>query len=123
VSTERTGIKHSLPLALMGAFAMLWVVARACVQSITIDEADTYLAYVLRPGLSHWDAGANNHVLNSLLMRLVTMIFGASAIGMRVPALLGSACISARSIFWCCLFRGAPCCGGRSSPAWFSVPS
>jgi len=70
---------------------MLWVIARASVQSITIDEADTYLAFVARPNLASWTASANNHVLNSLLMRLFTMIFGSSEFTLRIPALIGAA--------------------------------
>ena len=72
-------------------FAFVWAVARACVQSITIDEADTYLAWVARPNPSHWEAASNNHVLNSLLMRLFTSVFGVSHLTVRAPALLGAA--------------------------------
>ena len=72
-------------------FAFVWAVARACVQSITIDEADTYLAWVARPNPSHWEAASNNHVLNSLLMRLTTSVFGVSHLTVRAPALLGAA--------------------------------
>jgi hypothetical protein len=74
-----------------GVFAMLWTVARACVQSLTIDEADTYLFWVRPEGPTHWTPHANNHVLNSMLMRLSTAIFGASAITLRLPALIGAA--------------------------------
>jgi uncharacterized membrane protein len=90
VSNESSS-RHSPLLIGTGVFAFLWVLARACVQSVTIDEADTYLASVWRPGPSHWDPSANNHVLNSLLMRLFTSIFGASAFTLRLPALIGAA--------------------------------
>ena len=40
-----------------GVFALLWVVARACVQSLTIDEASTYLCCASGPGPSHWLPG------------------------------------------------------------------
>jgi hypothetical protein len=83
--------KHSPLLIGTGIFALLWTVARAAVQSITIDEADTYVYNVWRSPTAHWDPSANNHVLNSMLIRLVTMIFGASAFTIRVPALLGAA--------------------------------
>jgi hypothetical protein len=72
-------------------FALLWAVARACVQSITIDEADTYLVWVARHDPSQWEAASNNHVLNSLLMRLFTSVFGVSHLSVRAPALLGAA--------------------------------
>jgi hypothetical protein len=72
-------------------FAFFWTVARASVQSLTIDEADTYLAWVSPAWPSHWTPHSNNHVLNSMLMRLFTSIFGASALSLRLPALIGAA--------------------------------
>ena len=80
-----------LILPVTAIFALLWAVARACVQSITIDEADTYLTWVARHDPSHWEAASNNHVLNSLLMRLFTSVFGVSHLSVRAPALLGAA--------------------------------
>src|ERR1035441_10020389 len=80
-----------LILPVTAIFALLWAVARACVQSITIDEADTYLVWVARHDPSHWEAASNNHVLNSLLMRLSTSVFGVSHLSVRAPALLGAA--------------------------------
>jgi len=85
--------RHCSPFLLPGTaiFALLWAVARACVQSITIDEADTYLVWVARRDPSHWEAASNNHVLNSLLMRLFTSVFGVSHLSVRAPALVGAA--------------------------------
>ena len=42
--------------------------------SITIDEAHTYWAFVGRPWPTHWYPAANNHVLNSMLMRLAVAL-------------------------------------------------
>jgi hypothetical protein len=42
-------------------------------------------------GPYHWGASSNNHVLNSLLMRLFTSVFGVSHLSVRAPALLGAA--------------------------------
>jgi hypothetical protein len=78
-------------LAGTAVFAFLWVVGRAAVQSITIDEAATYLNYVGRPGPAYWLAEANNHVLNSMLMRLATLLFGVSGFTVRLPAMVGAA--------------------------------
>jgi hypothetical protein len=85
--------RHYSPLILPGTaiFALLWAIARACVQSITIDEADTYLVWVARHDPSHWQGASNNHILNSLLMRLFTSVFGVSHLSVRTPALLGAA--------------------------------
>jgi len=89
--TNENSPKHSPFLIGTGIFALLWTVARAAVQSVTIDEADTYLSYVAPAGPTHWSPSANNQVLNSLAMRLVTSIFGSSAITLRLPALIGAA--------------------------------
>jgi hypothetical protein len=75
----------------IGLFALLWIVARAAVQSVTIDEADTFLAYVAPPFPTHWSGSANNQLLNSLLMRLFTSIFGVAHLSVRAPALIGAA--------------------------------
>ena len=92
------------PRVLLGAaaiFAFSWVFARACVQSITIDEADTYLVWVARPDPSYWSPASNNHVLNSLLMRLFTSLFGLSHLTVRAPALIGAAIYIAASCLLC----------------------
>jgi hypothetical protein len=80
-------------LVMLGAalFAMIWAVARAQVQAVTGDEALTYSFWVLRPDLSHWFPSFNNHVLNSMLMRLTTSVFGVSQLSVRAPALAGAA--------------------------------
>ena len=72
-------------------FAILWAIARAAVQTITGDESDTYVLYVARECCTHWMPSANNHVLNTMLMRLTTGIFGASELTVRLPALIGAA--------------------------------
>src|ERR1035437_7727907 len=81
---------HSSLLIATAAFATIWAAARASIQSITIDEADTYLYYVGTPEASHWKSAANNHVLNSMLMRLSSSLFGVSNLTLRLPALLGA---------------------------------
>jgi hypothetical protein len=74
-------------LMLLALFAIVWAVVRACVQSITMDEAQTYLFFVARSDL--WYPFSNNHILNSLLMWITTHAFGNSIITVRTPALLG----------------------------------
>ena len=87
----RSAVRQNLALACGATFAFLWVVARACVQSVTIDEADTFLAYVAPQAPTHWLGSANNQLLNSLLMRLTTSVFGVSHLTLRTPALIGAA--------------------------------
>jgi hypothetical protein len=86
-------------------FAMLWVTARACVQSITIDESNTYLAWVAPGAATHWQATANNHVLNSALMRLFVSVFGPYHLTLRMPALIGAA-IYILAAWWLCRMIG-----------------
>jgi len=88
---QATGRESPIPLLGAGAFALVWIAARAWTQSITIDEADTYLAFARPDWPAHWVQHANNHVLNSALMRLATMIFGASVWTIRLPAMAGAA--------------------------------
>jgi hypothetical protein len=72
-------------------FAFAWAVVRACVQSVTGDEAESYMFFAARVDPSHWAAAANNHVLNSMLTRMCTTILGLSAFSIRLPALAGAA--------------------------------
>jgi hypothetical protein len=82
--------RRSVLLLGTAAFAVVWVIARAAVQSITIDEADTYRFWVARLGPTHWESSSNNHVLNSALMRLFTSVFGLHYLTVRAPALIGA---------------------------------
>jgi hypothetical protein len=78
-------------LVVCTAVAALVVVAvRAATQSITIDEADTFLSWVAPSSPSHWEAASNNHLLNSLLIRLAVALFGASQFTVRLPAIAGA---------------------------------
>ncbi|HTS50082.1 MAG TPA: hypothetical protein VMH05_19180 [Bryobacteraceae bacterium] len=82
--------------------ALCIVVIRACLQSITVDEADSFLQYARNPQPSHWWPVSDNHVLNSLLMRLAAAIFGVSNLTVRLPAILG-ALLYIGSAFYLCL--------------------
>ncbi len=85
-----------------GLLVALWLVCawRAATQSIVHDEALTYQLYLAGPAgeiFHHFDA--NNHFLNTLLMRVSTSIGGFSPFTMRLPALLGA------GLFFTALFR------------------
>ena len=72
-------------------FAVVWATIRACVQSVTIDEADTYFWFVTRAPKELFHPFPNNHILNSLLMWASIHVFGTSVFSIRAPALLGGA--------------------------------
>jgi len=82
-------IRRDLLLALAAFFAVVWICHRAWVQSITLDEADTFLHWIAPDEPSHWSPHSNNHVLNSLLIRFFVWLFGLSPMALRAPALIG----------------------------------
>lgn len=81
--------------------AFLWVLARAHVQSITIDEATTYEVFVAPADPYHWSAGSNNHILNSLVMRLFVGVFGLSHYQAYVLHATDRQFIDPHSLLWC----------------------
>ena len=67
-------------------------VYRAYTQSLTVDEAFSYLSFIApnrAEAFAHYDA--NNHVLNTWLGRAAVRRFGPSEIVLRLPSLLGGA--------------------------------
>ena len=88
-------------LFVMALFAFVWIVHRAIVQSITLDEADTFIHWVDPKEPSHWAPHSNNHVLNSTLMRLCIWLFGLSHLAMRAPAIMGGL-LYIFAIYRCC---------------------
>jgi hypothetical protein len=95
---DRRAIQEWL-LVLTALFAIVWAVIRASVQSITMDEADTYAWFVATSNV--WYPFSNNHILNTLLMWVSTHAFGPSIIAIRAPALLGAALYIAICYFLC----------------------
>lgn len=79
--------QSALIIAAGSAFAL--AIVRACLQSITVDEANTYFWWVR--AYYPWSPASNNHVLNSLLMWVSTHVFGTSVLAVRLPALIGAA--------------------------------
>jgi len=79
------------------------IVARACYQSITIDEATSYMLYASSEHqFTQWYPASGNHVLNSLLMRLTTSVLPLTAFTVRIPALSGGV-VYILSAFCLCL--------------------
>ena len=83
-------VRHDIVLIVLACFALAWVVARACVQSVTIDEADSYLGFVTSDWRTQWYPSSGNHVLNTILMRIFTSVFGLSHLTLRGGAITGS---------------------------------
>jgi hypothetical protein len=94
-----TSLRSRWILISLAVFAMAWAITRAAVQSITIDEAATYNAFVFNRRYL-WYA-ANNHVLNSTLMYGLTKVFGLSQFTVRLPALIGAGFYISAAYRWC----------------------
>jgi hypothetical protein len=98
---NRRAVEEEGPLAVAALFAFVWAVVRALVQSITLDEADTYFWFASMPAAYIWHPFPNNHVLNTLLMWVATHGFGASILAVRAPALLGAILYISTCYFLC----------------------
>ncbi len=81
------GAVHELLLPTVGLVAIVWAIIRACVQSLTLDEADTYFWFVAKGEI--WHPFPNNHILNTLLIWIATHLLGTSILTVRTPALVG----------------------------------
>jgi hypothetical protein len=93
--------KYSWDLILLSIAVVCYLAARACVQSVTIDEADCFMTFATGYGDAAWYPSAQNHVLNTLLERLSWSIFGFNQVAMRLPALLGAVIYMASAISIC----------------------
>src|SRR5262245_23295965 len=100
---EDFGTTSKADFALLAAagFAVAWVVARASIQSVTLDEAESYLTFVKTDWPAHWYPSSGNHVLNTILIRILTNLFGLSDLTLRAPALLGAAAYIASAYGLC----------------------
>src|SRR5580658_4521561 len=85
------GWRGSAPIAFLACVAFCWLVVRACIQSVTIDEADSFRMFAVGPTGVEWYPSSGNHLLNTLLERLSWKVFGFNQIALRLPALLGGA--------------------------------
>jgi hypothetical protein len=94
-----TSLRSRWIIISLAVFGMAWAIARAAVQSFTIDEAVTYNVFVFNRRYL-WYA-ANNHVLNSTLMYGLTKVFGLSQFTVRLPALIGAAFYISAAYRWC----------------------
>jgi len=82
-----------LPPAALALAAVMYILVRAWVIPFTWDESFSWLIYVR--GSEWWpdvnsEMSANNHLLNTWLMKLSEMFFGTSEFVLRLPNVLAS---------------------------------
>lgn len=83
--------------------ALCLVVGRAATQSITTDEADSFLGFAGNAWAAQWYPHSANHVFNSLLERLSTLVFPLNELTVRLPAVLGAVVYIAAAMRLCLL--------------------
>ncbi len=89
--------------------ALCLVVARACLQSVVIDEADSWLIFASKtdPILAWWPS-SGNHILNTLLERLSTAVFGLNELTLRLPAICGAVIYIGSCLYACWRLASLP---------------
>ncbi|HYV92970.1 MAG TPA: glycosyltransferase family 39 protein [Chitinophagales bacterium] len=84
-------LRTTLPI-IIGVLLLVYIVARAILLPITIDEADTCLKHAtasFHDIVTFADPIPNNHILNTLLIKLSASIFGMHTLPARLPNILG----------------------------------
>ncbi len=83
---------NSIPYAIIGLIAFLYVAARAFLMDVTFDEAATIRGFSVRSYeeiISCSSCLANNHILNTVLIKFFRGIFGESLFVCRLPNVIG----------------------------------
>jgi hypothetical protein len=92
------------PLWVLGLGFFVVIGVRIALQSITIDEGDTYVYWVSGKFYPLWQPNANNHLLNTYLIWLFTHIFGLNNFSMRLPSLIGAMFYFGATYHFCLAF-------------------
>jgi hypothetical protein len=95
INVSRAGNLTAIYFWLLVVCRLVFCVYRATRQSITHDEAFTYLTFVKVPIFIAVDAfDANNHILHTLLCKLSVSAFGDSAATLRIPSIVSGVLLS-----------------------------
>lgn len=96
-----------MPLAVLFVVSAGIIAYRAYAQDLTIDETDTYQWFVAALDPDQWIPAANNHLLNTLLMRASIALFDVSPFTLRLPAVLGGVAYAAAAAMLAAVMAGA----------------
>ena len=94
-------LKTNWGLLFLAALAVSLVIVRACLQPVTIDEADSFILFGGQSWPAQWYPSSGNHVLNTLLERLTTTIFGINELSLRMPAIVGAGIYAGAALYLC----------------------
>ncbi len=82
---------NSVAFILITIILIVFDIYKASHASFTMDESDTYLHWVndsFIDIISYQNPGTNNHILNTLLMKLFQVLFGTSELILRLPNII-----------------------------------
>ncbi len=95
--------KNDLLYWLIGLLFTIYLIIRAVVIPVTIDEAGTFFNAVPRSVwdiITYVDPVPNNHIVNTLLIKLFVNIFGVHALVIRLPNILGFILFFSIAVIW-----------------------
>jgi hypothetical protein len=92
------------PLWVLALSVLALVATRAVIQSITIDEADTYVYWLSGKIHEPWFPHSNNHLLNTYLIGLFVHLFGLNNVSMRLPSFIGALFYLSATYRFCIVF-------------------
>lgn len=82
--------RSAILFGLVASVLLVYEVLRAAKVSLTFDEAATQMTYLSSSVFAVFDLrSANNHLLYSLLAKLIGALSGSSELSLRLPSLLG----------------------------------
>lgn len=85
-------LKETVLFWLPGILLFAYILIRAIVIPVTHDESNTVLTYAAYPVsdiMLYTDPIPNNHILNTLLIKLSVSVFGLHSLSVRLPNVLG----------------------------------
>ncbi len=96
-------LKKNVLYLLIGCLLTAYLVARAIILPITIDEGGTFYNAVPRSVwdiITYVDPSPNNHILNTLLIKFFVSIFGAHSLIIRLPNILAFILYFTVAVIW-----------------------
>jgi hypothetical protein len=107
---QRTALKSNMKQAtqlawIIGLITLAFVTYKAATASFTHDESYTYTRYVNKSfgdiiNYNSSDVIPNNHILNTLLMKIFQYVLGSSELALRLPNVLAYVAFLFFSILW-----------------------
>ncbi len=96
-------LKKNVLYLFIGSLFTAYLIARAIILPISIDEAGTFYNAVPRSVwdiITYVDPTPNNHILNTLLIKIFVSVFGAHSLVIRLPNILAFILYYSVAVIW-----------------------